>query len=236
MRKLIYGKSIASRVHEFGVRYALDLCMNQDASFYLDTRNLRRWLIDQMSGKLVLNTFAYTGSLGVAAQAGGASRVLHTDLNRHYLNVAKTSYTLNGFPINKKNFQARDFWSQISRLKRAGEQFDCVIIDPPIFSETNKGTIDLSKNTTRLINKIRPLVCHGGNIVAINNALYVSGQSYIKELEVLCIDGYVEIEEIIPVPDDVTGFEHTRIIPPITNPAPFNHSTKIAVLRIRHKH
>ena len=106
--------------------------MNQDASFYLDTRNLRHWLLDNMAGKTILNTFAYTGSLGVAAMAGGAQRVVQTDINHKFLNLAKTSYTLNGFPIDKSNFMATDFFQAIGRYKSTKTQFDCVILDPSI--------------------------------------------------------------------------------------------------------
>ena len=104
--KLIYGTTPDRKIRENGVWYALDVMLNRDASFYLDTRNVRQWAKENLAGKTVLNTFAYTGSLGVAALAGGAARVVHLDLNRNFLNVAKASYTLNGFPINKKDFQA----------------------------------------------------------------------------------------------------------------------------------
>ena len=232
---VVWGSNITTKIREHGVRYALDLTMNQDASFYLDTRNVRRWAIDNLAGKEVLNTFAYTSSLGVAAQAAEASRVVHTDLNKQFLNVAKTSYTLNGFPIDKKLFQTGDFWPHMSKMKRAGEQFDCVFVDPPFFSQTGGGTVDLNEGLARLVNKVRPLVKHNGHIIAINNALYVSGADYLAELELLCADGYVTIEQFIPVPEDCTGYPLTQITPPITDPAPFNHSTKIALLKIRHK-
>ena len=232
---LVWGSGITSKIREHGVRYALELQMNQDASFYLDTRNVRRWALDNLAGKAVLNTFAYTSSLGVAAQAAGASRVVHTDLNKRFLNVAKTSYTLNGFPIDKKLFQTGDFWPHTSKMKRAGALFDCVFVDPPFFSQPAAGTVDLNTGMTRLVNKVRPLVKHNGHIIAINNALFVSGADYLAELEALCADGYVQIEQLIPVPEDCTGYPHTQITPPITDPAPFNHSTKIAVLKIHHK-
>ena len=232
---VVWGSKLTTKIREHGVRYALNLQMNQDASFYLDTRHVRRWAMDNLAGKEVLNTFAYTGSLGIAAQAGGASRVIHTDLNKRFLNIAKTSYTLNGLPIDKELFQSGDFWRKMSQLKRAGEQFDCVFLDPPFFSQTAAGTIDLNKGMTRLVNKIRPLVKHGGHIIAINNALFVSGADYLAELEALCADGYVQIEQLIPVPEDCTGYAHTQTMPPITDPTPFNHSTKIARLKICHK-
>jgi 23S rRNA (cytosine1962-C5)-methyltransferase len=233
--RLIAGAAPARRIREHDVWYAVDLMMNRDASFYLDTRNLRGWLRETMAGKRVLNTFAYTGSLGVAAAAGGAARVLQLDLNRRFLNLGKDSYTLNGLPIVKADFLAGDFWPQISRLNRADERFECVILDPPVFAATAHGVVDLAANYTRLINKLRPLVADGGALVAINNAIFVSGAAHMQSLEAVCRDGYVQIERLIAVPDDCAGYPHTRVGAPISDPAPFNNATKIAILRVRRR-
>jgi len=233
--KIVYGTTPDDRVLEHGVWYALALLMNRDASLYLDTRNLRRWTIENLKGKTVLNTFAYTGSLGVAAQAGGAARVVQLDLNRAFLNIAKTSYTLNGFPIHKQDFHSADFWPQVNHLKRSGETFDCVFLDPPFFAVTGKGTVDLQSNNARLINKVRPLINDGGVLVSINNALFQSGKETLQMLESLCADGYLQIEQFIPVPEDFTGYAQTRVSSPLVDPAPFNHATKIAILRVRRK-
>ena len=230
---LIFGDKPDTKIKEHGVRYAIDLTTNRDASFYLDTRHLRKWLIDNMQGKSVLNTFAYTGSLGVAAMAGGASLTVQTDRNGLFLNLAKDSYSLNGFPIYKKDFVAQDFFPAVAKLKSTKQFFDCVIIDPPFFSTTVKGKVDLENDSTRLINKVRPLINDGGTLIAINNALYVSGQEYMQTLEGMCKDGYLSIRELIPVPDDFIGLN--PIGKPITDPAPFNHSTKIAILDVRRK-
>ena len=220
---------------ELAITQAVALQLNRDASFYLDTRNLRSWILKNLAGQRVLNTFAYTGSLGVAAQAAGAARVVQLDLNRNFLNVAKTSCTLNGFPIHKADFQTSDFWPLASRMIRAGELFDCVLLDPPFFASTSKGMVDAKNNYARLINKVRPLIADGGRLIAVNNALFVSGAEFMKTLKALCADGYLEIEELIPVVEDFTGYATTRIAAEVADPAPFNHSTKIAVLRVRRK-
>jgi 23S rRNA (cytosine1962-C5)-methyltransferase len=233
--KLWFGTIPDHKIKEQGVWYALDLTMNRDASLYLDTRNLRKWAIDTLKGKSVLNTFAYTGSFGVAALAGGASRVLQLDVSRQFLNQAKQSYTLNGYPIHKEDFISADFFLQVGRFKRAGEYFDCVFIDPPFFASSSKGRVDQEHESARLINKIRPLINDAGYLVAINNALYVSGKEYMQTLESLCADGYLKIAGLIPVPQDFTGFDITRAGSPITDPDPFNHSTKIVVLDVRRK-
>lgn len=232
---IVSGASCNRRVREHGVWYAIDLCMNRDASFYLDTRNLRQWALRSLKGKTVLNTFAYTGSLGVAALASGAARVVQLDLNREFMNLAEESYSLNGLPNIKANIRTGDFWPQISQMKRDGELFDCIFLDPPIFSQTPKGVVDLAADSARLINKIRPLINDGGYLVAINNALFLSGKEYLAALSALCSEGYLKLVELIPVPLDCTGYPQTIDGAPITDPAPFNHSTKIAILEVKRK-
>jgi len=232
---LLFGTEIDRKIKEHAVWYAIDLTLNRDSSLYLDTRNLRKWLIENLKDKSVLNTFAYTGSFGVAAFKGGASRVVQIDLNREFLNIAKTSYSLNGFPIQKGAFISRDFFEQVGNMKREKKFFDCVIIDPPFFSTTSKGKVDQEKESARLINKVRPLINDGGYLIAINNALFVSGRDYMQTLESLCKDGYLKIKELIPVAEDFTGYPETKSGTPITDSSPFNHSTKIAVLEVKRK-
>ena len=55
----------------------------------------------------------------------------------------------------------------------------------------------------------------------------------MQTLEELCKDGYLKIKELIPAPEDFIGYN--IIGEPITDPTPFNHSTKIAILDVRRK-
>lgn len=233
--ELVFGTTLDHNVRENGVRYAVDLQLNRDCSLYLDTRLLRAWAKAQLLGKTVLNTFAYTGSLGVAALAGGATRVVQLDRNRAFLNLAKDSYTLNGFAICKSDFLSADFWRATAQLRRANAQFDGVFLDPPFFATDHTGQVDLLNDVERLINKVRPLVADGGCLVVVNNALFLSGADFWRTLEAVGADGYLTPETIIPVPADFTGYASTHVTPPPVDPTPFNHPTKIAVLRVRRK-
>ena len=232
---LMAGKTLPESITEFGVNYALDLQMNQDASFYLDTRNLRRWLFDHMSGLRVLNTFAYTGSLGVAAGAGGAKLVVQSDIKGNFLAIAQQSWTLNALPDQKCEILEGDFFRVTGRMRNKNRLFDAVIIDPPYFSQTNAGKVDLQQETTRLINKVRPLVAHEGWLVVINNALFLSGADFMDELMDLCQSPYLEFDQVIPVPTDITGTTDTIVDPPPVPTEPFNHPTKIAILKVFRK-
>jgi 23S rRNA (cytosine1962-C5)-methyltransferase len=231
----MFGERLAHKVLENGVWYALNLMLNQDAGFYIDNRGLRKWLKEHLSGKTLLNTFAYTGSLGVAALAGGAAQVVQTDLNLRFLNLAKDSCLMNGIPVKKEDYHVSDFFDEAASLKRHADLFDCVVLDPPFFSRTDRGQVDMVNAGQRLINKVRPLVKDGGWLVAVNNALFLSGADYMASLQALCADGYLALEEIIPVPEDYCGYSSTRVGVPPVDPAPFNHPTKIAVMRVKRK-
>lgn len=233
--RVTWGEAPSVEVSENGVRYALDLVLNQDASFYLDTRLLRTWLKENSAGAEVLNTFAYTGSLGVAALAGGATRILQVDRSARFLELARRSAMLNHLDLGRMKLRAADVFSEIGRCKKEGRLFDLALLDPPFFSVTEKGKVDQNAESVRLINKIRPLVRDGGRLVTINNALFLSGVEYWHNLEAMCREDYLSIEQIIPVPEEITGFAGTVVGQPPTDPAPFNHSTKIVVLRVRRK-
>jgi 23S rRNA (cytosine1962-C5)-methyltransferase len=232
---LVAGELLPDSVTELGVHYAIDLRMNQDAGFYLDTRELRKWLLAHSVGKRVLNTFAYTGSLGVAAGVGGAAHVAQTDLSRKYLRLARKSWALNGLGADHSEIIPGDFFKVTARLRSAERLFDIIILDPPFFSTTLAGRVDLQAGMTRLINKVRPLTAHGGILVVINNALFLSGRAFKAELDRLCQSKYVSFEEIIPIPEDITGYPETIVAPPPADPAPFNHATKTALLRVTRK-
>ncbi len=233
--RVLHGRHPATELRENGVCYAIDLLLQQDDSFYIDNRNLRGWLVANARDWQVLNTFAYTGSLGIAALAGGAARVLQTDRNPAYLKLAGKSLALNGFDPARQELEAYDFFKVASKLRALGAQFDAVILDPPFFAASPSGRIDLQSAMTRLINKVRPLVRHSGCLIVINNSLFLSGQGFLAQLESLTASGFLRIREMIPVPPDCAGFD---TLPPSAYPAdpsPFNHPTKIVVLDVLRK-
>lgn len=233
--RILFGSTVDKKIQEDGVWYAVDLMMNQDSSFYLDTRYLRAWVKENLVGKSVLNTFAYTGSIGVAALMGGASSVTQLDLNERFLTLAKRSVLLNQRELQKSDYQTGDFFSRINQYKKSDKLFDCVILDPPVFSKTPKGTIDTYKNYEGIINKVRPLILNDGYLITIHNGLFQTGKEHYDRLSKLCESGYLSIQEIIPIPDDCIGdTDHVSEKLP-ADPAPYNHATKITVLRVKRK-
>ena len=119
----------------------------------------------------------------------------------------------------------------VAALRKEHAKFDCVIVDPPFFSRTAKGLIDQANNPLGVINKVRPLAASGGVLIAVNNSLYLSGKDYLEYLESICDNEYLALEQIISIPEDFCC-KNTDSMPYPVDPAPFNHPTKIAVLRV----
>jgi 23S rRNA (cytosine1962-C5)-methyltransferase len=155
-------QDLPDRVLENDVWYALQLTRHGDASLYLDTRTLRAWAKANLVGKRVLNTFAYTGSLGVAARAAPSGQVVTTDANQAVLAIAAASFALNGFAAPPRDFIRGDFFAVVARLKREQQLFDCVFIDPPFFAKGDRGVVDLQAGTASLINKVPACRSRGG--------------------------------------------------------------------------
>ena len=49
------------------------------------------------------------------------------------------------------------------------------LLAPPFYAAIGKGVVDMERHYAHLFNKVRPLVADGGLLIAVNNALFVSG-------------------------------------------------------------
>ncbi len=70
-----------------------------------------------MKGRSVLNTFAYTGSLGVAALGGHASEVIQTDLSDGFL-LWPDARSMNSFYYTRKNLLPGNSFRSSDVLKK----------------------------------------------------------------------------------------------------------------------
>jgi 23S rRNA (cytosine1962-C5)-methyltransferase len=126
-------------VTELGRRYLVDLAASSTSSgLFLDQRETRRRLLaTDLTGKTVLNVFAHTGSLSVAAATAGAE-TLTLDLSRRYLDWARDNLRLNDIDPDQHDFIYGDAVEWMERLVKKGRTFDVVLVDPPSSSTSGK--------------------------------------------------------------------------------------------------
>jgi len=78
----------------------------------------------------VLNAFAYTGAIGIAAALGGAAEVVSVDTSRPALALAEEAWAANGLPAARGRFVVADVFEF---LRQGAEPYELIVLDPPPF-------------------------------------------------------------------------------------------------------
>lgn len=166
-------------VSEDGILYHVRPLAQFNAGLFLDTRELRQLLRRRATLKRVLNLFCYTGSLGLAAYCGGAREVVQVDVSRSILKWAKENLALNqvsGRGIMKFfEDDARELLErEHRRLAKGAERYDIIIIDPPPFGRSSKGTFQIKRDLPGLIDGALNVLSPQGELVITANTNQLS--------------------------------------------------------------
>jgi 23S rRNA (cytosine1962-C5)-methyltransferase len=170
-------------VREGKCRFWIRLEGTRHPGLFLDHAPLRRWLETGEAGRRILNTFAYTGSLSVAAGVGGAEHVTTLDLSRPTVQWAEENWHLNQLDASRARFIYGDVFEWFPRLKKQGGLYDCVILDPPSFSRGEKGSFSTGKDLTRLHRLALSVLAPGGTLITSINSANVSWQKYERDID-----------------------------------------------------
>ena len=177
--------------HEWGLNYRVrGRHAGQDPLLFLDLRNARGWVKANSQGKSVLNLFAYTCGVGLAAAAGGAREVCNLDFAEGNLAVGKENGALNP-TLLPMTFVQSDYFPAIRQLaglpisQRRGQklpsyprmeqrQYDLVFLDPPAWAKSAFGTVDLLRDYQSLLKPALLTTADDGVLICCNNLAKVA--------------------------------------------------------------
>ncbi len=185
---------------ELGLRYELPpRHRGQDPLLFLDLRVGRRLLLGESRGRSVLNLFAYSCGLGVAAAAGGASEVWNVDFSGGALEVGRRNARLNGLQEGPFHYLEQDVLPVIRQLAglsvplRRGKhrsyirlearQFDWVLLDPPTWATGPFGAVDILRDYQSLFKPAILATRPGGAVLATHHAAQVRLEDWLDQLE-----------------------------------------------------
>ncbi|MCX5787196.1 MAG: class I SAM-dependent methyltransferase [Elusimicrobia bacterium] len=186
---------------EFGVRYLIQgRHAGQDPWLFLDLRAARRRVMREAPEKSLLNVFAYTCGVGVAAARAGASRVMNVDFSRSSLAVGEENAGLNGLRIAMLNVYSDAFPAlrQLSGLgqsrvvrgrrlppfpKLEPQRFDLVFLDPPPYARSPFGVVDLIHDYPAVFKPALLCAAEGGSVLCCNNVAAVGREDWLGQLE-----------------------------------------------------
>ncbi|MBC2254641.1 class I SAM-dependent rRNA methyltransferase [Listeria ivanovii] len=157
-------------IKENGINYATYLDDGWMTGIFLDQRDVRRRISEDYAiSKNVLNTFSYTGAFSVAALFGGASKTTSVDVAGRSLAKTKEQLEVNGLDPATQSIIVEDVFHYFKYALRKQLTFDLIIVDPPSFARTKKGTFRAAKDYPNLLREIIDITATGGTIIASTN-------------------------------------------------------------------
>lgn len=174
----LYGEPLEQLiVTEDKLRFEVHPGQQQNVGLFMDTRLLRDWLLANSEHKNVLNLFAYTCSLSVAALAGGAESVTNVDMSKTSIKWGEKNHEINMQDLRRVKSIPHNLFKSWGKIKQFG-RYDIVIIDPPM---RQRGSFDASKNYGAVVKKMKSLCNPGAQIIATINSPFLS-TDYLQEL------------------------------------------------------
>lgn len=111
-------------------KFFVDWEGGQKTGFFLDQRENRELLGNYSKGKVVLNTFCYSGGFSVYAANEGAKEVHSTDISKKAIELTDRNIELNKIK-NHQSFVVDTF----DFLKHRENTYDIIVLDPPAFAK-----------------------------------------------------------------------------------------------------
>lgn len=153
-------------VTEDNLSYWVNLGKNQNTGLFLDMAHGRRWVKENSRDQKVLNLFAYTCSLGLAAAEGGAHTVVNIDMAKGAIKKGQQNFALNELTGGNRVFMAQDIFKMIKKLTQKGP-YDLLIADPPSFQSK---AFDVRRDYQKLLEKLKPAVAEKGKLMLCLNS------------------------------------------------------------------
>ena len=192
--------SVPHEIKEMGVKYLVQARhAGQDPWLFLDLRAGRRRVMKEAAGKSLLNLFAYTCGVGIAAAQAGARFVMNVDFSESSLQVGKENARLNELPIRPR-FVKSDAFAAMRQLaglgqptmvrgkrmpafpKMEAQQFDMVFLDPPRYAKSLFGVVDLVNDYPSVFKPALLCTAPGGTLICCNNVAQVERDAWAEQL------------------------------------------------------
>lgn len=187
--------------HEMGIAYHIQgRHAGQDPWLFLDLRAARRRVMQEVAGKSLLNLFAYTCGVGIAAAKAGARFVVNVDFAESSLQIGKENARFNELPIRPR-FVKSDAFAAMRQISGIGQSeyvrgkrmppfpklekqaFDWVFLDPPRYAKSDFGVVDLVHDYASVFKPALLCTAEGGTLICTNNVAEVQRDVWLDQLQ-----------------------------------------------------
>ena len=197
----IDAATLPRQMHEMGVAYRIaGRHAGQDPWLFPGLRAARRRGMRETPGKSLLNLFAGTCSVGIAAAKAGARFVVNVDCAESSLSVGRENARLNDLAVRPRfvrcdAFAAMRQYAGIGQAERVRgkrmphfprlepQRFDLVFLDPPRLAKSPFGVVDLVNDYAAVFKPALLCANEGGTLICTNNVAAVPRDAWLDQLQ-----------------------------------------------------
>jgi 23S rRNA (cytosine1962-C5)-methyltransferase len=156
-------------------KFYVDWHAGQKTGFFLDQRDNRKLLGEYSKGKIVLNTFCYTGGFTIYALNAGAALVHSVDASQKAIDLTQKNISLNDFdPVEHECFATDTF----DFLGDKQGNYDVIILDPPAFAKHRDARHQAVRGYQRLNSEAMRAIRPGGILFTFSCSQVVDRQLF----------------------------------------------------------
>ncbi len=166
-------------IEQDGVKFHIAPLEGQKTGSFLDQRENHFAVRNYAFGK-GLDCFTFNGGFALNL-AQVCDEVLAIDISEDAINLAKRNAELND--IKNIEFQTANVFDALREMEKAGEKFDCVVLDPPAFVKSRsalrsavRGYKEINLRALKLLNK-------DGILVTCSCSFHFSEEIFLQTLE-----------------------------------------------------
>jgi 23S rRNA (cytosine1962-C5)-methyltransferase len=169
-------------ITEHGLRYGLDVVEGQKTGFFLDQRDNRLAVARFVREGRVLDLCCYSGGFAMnAARHGNAREVLAIDVSEPALALARANAAANEL-TSRIRFEKSDAFKALEGLRKSGERFDLVVLDPPKLARHARGLTEALRGYHSLNRMALEVLAADGTLVTCSCTGHVSREMFAEML------------------------------------------------------
>jgi 23S rRNA (cytosine1962-C5)-methyltransferase len=161
------------------VKLELDLLHGQKTGFYLDQRHNYGIVAGYARNLRVLDCFTNQGAFALTCARAGAADVTGVEDSAENIAAAKRNGTRNDV---KTLWIEQDVFQFLRAAKKAGAQYDLIVLDPPSFTKTKSGLRDALRGYRELHMRAFELLSKGGLLATFSCSHHVSDAAFSETI------------------------------------------------------
>jgi 23S rRNA (cytosine1962-C5)-methyltransferase len=175
------------RIQEGHLFLGVDVKEGQKTGFFLDQRGNRLALRGLSQGRRALDCFCYSGAFSLQAAHFGAASVLGLDISESAIALAEENSRLNGFS-ERCRFRAANVFDELRALRKQGETFDLIVLDPPAFTKSKQAIGPALRGYKEINLRALKLLDSGGLLLTCSCSFHLSPQIFLQVIEEAAAD------------------------------------------------